>query len=152
MTLHAAFKQSLGMAAIIASAVLLSSCDLKKNVLGVVDIQVIAGQTYKAPSVASFTVEGGESDTRLTQVLARDAIAVRIVDKNGVAISGGVIIPAGKKVKFGPGLAQRVELSGVNRIPRLMNEIELSFAFALSDTQIATVPYITPAGAQKPEL
>ncbi len=139
------------IAAASAFVSLMSGCGVDKRALGVVDIEVTAGQKLLEPSLASFTIEGGASDVRLMSVSSPSAITTRILDAKGevITIDQGVAIPAGKKVRFGPGENYGVELDRVNRIPRGTKEIEMIFVFSNGDRQFATAPYRVPEGAEE---
>lgn len=139
------------IALIALGSIALSSCNVDKRALGVVDIEVVAGQKLLDPSVASFVIEGGSSDVRLLNVSSPSAVVTRIVDgkKNDISMDKGVAVPAGAKVRFGPGEAQMVLLEKVNRIPRGTNEIEMIFVFSNGDRQFATAPYEIPDGAEE---
>ena len=129
----------------------LSACNVDRRVLGVVDIEVTAGQKLLDPSVATFTVEGGAQDVKLMHVTSPSAIVTRIVNAKGetVTMDEGIVIKAGEKVRFGPGEAYSVELDRVNRIPRATKKIEINFVFSNSERQYATAPYIIPDGAEE---
>ena len=135
----------------VLSVTALSACNVDKRALGVVDIEVTAGQKLLQPSIAKFTVEGGAQDVKLMQVSSPSAITTRMVGADGkpISIDQGVVIKAGQKVKFGPGETYGVELDRVNRIPRGTNKIELTFVFSNGDRQFATAPYIVPDGAEE---
>jgi periplasmic copper chaperone A len=129
----------------------LTACNVDKRVLGVVDIEVTAGQKLLNPSFATFTVEGGAQDVKLMHVSSPSAIVTRIVDSKGktVTIDEGIVIKAGQKVRFGPGEDYGVELDRVNRIPRGTNKIDISFVFSNGQRQYATAPYVIPDGAEE---
>ncbi len=129
----------------------LSACNVDKRVLGVVDIEVTAGQKLFDPSIASFTIEGGAQDVKLMHVSSPSAVVTRIVDAKGktITIDEGIVIKAGEKVRFGPGAIYGVELDRVNRIPRGTNKIEMTFVFSNGDRQYATAPYTIPDGAEE---
>ena len=135
----------------IAAVAALPACNLDKRALGVVDIEVTAGQKLLDPSIATFTVEGGSQDVKLMHVSSPSAIVTRIVDAKGntITMHQGIPIKAGGKVRFGPGETYGVELDRVNRIPRGTNKIELTFVFSNGDRQYATAPYIIPDGAEE---
>lgn len=129
----------------------LSGCGVDKRALGVVDIEVTAGQKLIDPSIAKFTVEGGAQDVVLKSVSSPSSVVTRMVDAKGepISIDKGIPIAAGKKVRFGPGQAYGVELDRVNKIPRRTGKIELIFVFSNGDRQFATAPYIVPDGAEQ---
>lgn len=129
----------------------LSACNVDKRALGVIDIEVTAGQKLLDPSIATFTVEGGAQDVKLMSVASPSAILTRIVDAKGetITMDKGIVIKAGEKVRFGPGEAYGVELDRVNRIPRGTNKIEMTFVFSNGDRQFATAPYTVPDGAEE---
>lgn len=134
-----------------AALSMLAGCGVDKRALGVVDIEVTAGQKLLDPSTATFTVEGGAQDVKLMSVSSPSAIVTRIVNANGetVTMDTGIVIKAGDKVRFGPGQTYGVELDRVNRLPRGTGEIEMSFVFSNGDRQYATAPYIVPEGAEE---
>ena len=144
-------RSFLPIAILALGSIALSSCNVDKRALGVVDIEVVAGQKLLDPSVASFVVEGGSSDVRLLNVSSPSAVVTRMVDANkkDISMDKGVTIPAGGKVRFGPGEAQMVLMDRVNRIPRGTNEIEIIFVFSNGDRQFATAPYDIPDGAEE---
>jgi periplasmic copper chaperone A len=139
------------MALGILSAGLVTACNVDKRLMGVVDIEVTAGQKLLDPSTATFTIEGGAQDVKLMNVSSPSAIMTRIVDAKGATITmdKGIVIKAGEKVRFGPGETYGVELDRVNRIPRGTNKIEMTFVFSNGDRQYATAPYNIPDGAEE---
>lgn len=112
-------------------------------------IEAVSGPTLRDPSTLAFTIRGGERDVRLNNVFSEMAIGTRMIDARGnpVPPGGGIPIPAGQTVRFsadGP----HVELLGVNRVARGLEEIELSFTFSDSTQQFATAPFIVPEGSE----
>ena len=135
----------------IAAMAALSGCNVDKRALGVVDIEVTAGQKLLDPSTATFTVEGGAQDVKLMHVSSPSAVVTRMVNAKGetITMNEGVVVKAGQKVRFGPGAAYGIELDRVNRIPRGTGKIEMIFVFSNGDRQYATAPYIIPDGAEE---
>ena len=90
-------RKFLPIALLAMGSIALSGCNVDKRALGVVDIEVVAGQKLLDPSVASFVVEGGSTDVRLLNVSSPSAIVTRIVDGKGedITMDKGVAIPAG---------------------------------------------------------
>lgn len=114
------------------------------------DIEAEAGQTFRLPSTLRFTIEGGQSDVQLRYVFSSMAIETRLYYADGTVVKpgDGIAIPAGEKVAFGEKGGPRVELLGVNRVARGLDEIELNFVFSNGTEQYATAPFVTPEGAE----
>ncbi len=129
---------------------LLSACARENDQPVVSDIEGEAGETFRLPSSLRFTVTGGENDVELRYVFSSMAIESRLYYADGTPVTpgDGIAIPAGETVTFGTEGGPRVELLGVNRVARGLDEIELNFVFSNGTEQFATAPFITPEGAQ----
>lgn len=129
---------------------LLASCGGGDGQIRVEDVEAVAGKTFAEPSELKFTIIGGENSVTLNSVYSDNAIETRMIRGDGriVPPGDGIEISPGETVQFGGDKGPKVQLLGVNRVPRALEKIELDFVFSNGKQLYAKAPFTTPDGAQ----
>ena len=119
-----------------ATALTLAGCQKPPAQLNVTDAVVRLAATREAPSVAYFTIHGGETDDRLLDVISpvviRTEMHESMTDKGMASmkpLEGGIAIPARGTVAFKEG-GRHLMLSYVNPGIKPGKFVPLKFTFA----------------------